>query len=722
MKSIIVTCALPYANGELHLGHMMEYVQADIFVRAMRLKGNTVHFICAEDTHGTPIETKAIKQNIRPEELIARMRESHVKDFEDYNIGFDEFYTTHSDENREYAEKIFLRLKENGYITVREIEQLYCENDNRFLPDRFIKGECPYCNTKDQYGDICEACGRTYGPKDLKDAYCVLCGKKPIISRSTHYFFELSKCSEEIRDYIHNKAILQKETRNYVNTWIDKGLQDWDITRDGPYFGFKIPGETNKYFYVWLDAPIGYLSSLDYYKQRTGIEKDLWQDSHIIHIIGKDIMYFHLLFWPAILMHSGYKVPEQIQVHGFLNYNGEKMSKSRGTFVLAHDMTIDTHSDLMRYYIASQLNSTINDIDYNPKEFQNRINHELISNIMNMHYRIGSLIEKKKTKSVLDDRTEGLHQAILDKHKEFLEYISVFEHSRAVRTFMEMGDSINKYIQDNKPWTLEDPGIILGNAYYAALMTLPSMECIMPHTANKIAVQYGVSLAYISEIIGKNDDVNIILSELSKLQKNESLTVNAKIIYKRLEVDGASQKNKSNTENENDEIIPYDKLSLKVAKIAKANDHPNADSLYVLDLDMGKEKRQIVTGLKEHYKPIDLEGRKIVIIDNLKPAKIRDVESNGMLLAGTINMEGGKEIIVLLEPPEKSRPGDRVLHMDEKTEELAKIDPIVIKCSIKDVQKSGLQVKNRIVYSPRGPLGTSAGKIMLDLPDNAIIN
>jgi methionyl-tRNA synthetase len=268
MKSIIVTCALPYANGDLHLGHMLEYVQADIFVRAKRMVGKKVYFICAEDTHGTPIEINALKLGIEPEQLIEKMRISHVEDIKDYGIEFDEFHTTHSEENKELAEKIFLKLKENNFIIKKEIEQYYCETDKRFLPDRFIKGECPYCNTKDQYGDICESCGRTYSPEELKDAYCILCKNKPIIKKSEHYFFTLSKTSEELRNYIENEAILQKETKNYVLNWIEKGLQDWDISRDGPYFGFKIPGEENKFFYVWLDAPIGYMSSLEHFKKK----------------------------------------------------------------------------------------------------------------------------------------------------------------------------------------------------------------------------------------------------------------------------------------------------------------------------------------------------------------------------------------------------------------------------------------------------------------------
>jgi methionyl-tRNA synthetase len=713
-KSIIITCALPYANGDLHLGHILEYVQADIYARAKRMQGHNVHFICAEDAHGTPIEINAMKQEISPEELIEKMRESHIEDLSQYKIEFDEFYTTHSDENRKLAQEIFEKLKENGYIEKKEIEQLYCETDRRFLPDRFIKGECPYCKAKDQYGDICESCGRTYSPEQLKEPYCILCSKPPVIKKSSHYFFLLSKTSDEIKDYIENKAILQKETKNYVLTWIDKGLQDWDITRDGPYFGFKIPGEENKYFYVWLDAPIGYLASLEHYKKRLGIEKDLWNESHILHVIGKDIMYFHLLFWPAVLMHSGYKPPDQIQVHGFLTVGGEKMSKSRGTFILAKDMRNKVQPELIRYYMASQLSSSISDINYSAKELQNKVNHELIGNIMNMHYRIGSLIEKKKVAAKGNGIDKELIQTVMEKHDAFMDHIGRFEHSSAVRQMLMMGDAINKYLQENKPWAIEDPSTILRNAYHAAIITLPSLYCIMPKTAEEAAMQYGMSIDYIMDIVSKSKEPEAIVEEIDNLQKNESISVSPKIIYERIEIVNAKEKN-----NGDGEASPFENMILKVAVIKEAKEHPDAESLYVLQLDLGKEKTQIVSGLKGHYAIEELEGKKIIIVENMKPAKIRGVESRGMLLAGSIEAKEG-EVVVLLEPHGKSHPGEVVVAENHKKKK--DTGSAGVKVKIKDVQKSGLYVKDKKVYSPIGALLTKDGSVTLDLPDNAKIH
>jgi methionyl-tRNA synthetase len=455
------------------------------------------------------------------------------------------------------------------------------------------------------------------------------------------------------------------------------------------------------------------------FQEKNGIEKDLWNESDIIHIIGKDIMYFHLLFWPAVLTHSNYKVPTQIQVHGFLTVDGEKMSKSRGTFILAKDMKQKINPELLRYFFASQSGSGIQDIDYNEKELQNKVNHELISNLMNMHYRIGSLIEKKKVNAQIDEVNHELVEAILKKHYEFLELISKFEINNAIRIMLSMGDMINKYLQENKPWAINDPSIVLRNSYYSALLTLPSLYCIMPRTAAEIATQYGVAVENIINVIMKEQDPKTVIDKLHGLQKNESLTVNPKIIYNRIEIVKDATNNSAKEQR-----LPYENLSLIVAEIIEANEHPDAESLYILNLNLGKETRQIVSGLREHYTIIELVGRKIVIVENMKPAKIRGIESKGMLLAGSV-IQNEKEKVILLEPHEKSVAGDKVFSEKEKD----KLDEITkdnknnkVQATIKDVQKSNIIVKNKVVYSPLGILMTKDGSVTLELPDDAKIH
>ncbi len=390
-KLFLVTSALPYANGSLHLGHMVEYVQTDVFVRFLKLSGVSVAYVCADDTHGAPIEIAATKKGLTPEELIGRYYEEHKKDFADFEICFDLFYTTHSDENKRYSDLFFNTLREKGFILERMVEQTYCPKDKRFLPDRFVKGKCPKCKAPNQYGDHCEKCSFVYKPIDLIESFCVLCGTAPTRKMSIHYFFKLSSFSDRLKDWLNSNANLQPEIRNFVMSWIDSGLEDWDITRDGPYFGFKIPGELSKYYYVWLDAPIGYISASDKFAQDT-MKKDasvFWKagDSEVIHFIGKDIIYFHLLFWPALLMGMGYNLPSDIVVHGHLTINGDKMSKSRGNFVTARDYLEKYDPELLRFYYASNLSKTVSDINLDFRDFQNKINSELVSNICNLIYR-----------------------------------------------------------------------------------------------------------------------------------------------------------------------------------------------------------------------------------------------------------------------------------------------------------------------------------------------
>ena len=397
-KRIVVTSALPYANGDIHIGHLVEYIQTDIFVRFLKLIGKDAIYCCADDTHGTPIQIKAEQLGIKPEELISKVHKEHLSDFKSFLIDFDSYYSTNSPENKEYADKIFNSLKDKGFIYTKEVENFYDEKEKRFLPDRYVKGECPKCGAKDQYGDVCEKCNATYKPIDLINPYSTISKTTPVRKKSEHYFFKLSEMSEKIDNWLTTNKKLQPEIVNYVRNWIKEGLNDWDISRDGPYFGFKIPGEEDKYYYVWLDAPIGYIASTQNYCKQNGLdaEKDYWKNknSEIIHFIGKDIIYFHFLFWPAVLMESGFNLPSYEVVHGFLTVNGEKMSKSRGTFLTARDFLKKYNPEYLRYYYAKLLSKKMSDIDLDFSDFADSVNNELVANIGNFCYRVLSFLEK----------------------------------------------------------------------------------------------------------------------------------------------------------------------------------------------------------------------------------------------------------------------------------------------------------------------------------------
>lgn len=461
---ILVTSALPYANGSIHLGHLVEYIQTDILVRFYKLTGRDAIYLCADDTHGTPIEINARKMGISPEELIARFYEEHQQDFRDFQIAFDEYYTTHSPENYKHATYIFQRLKEQGHIETREVEQLYCEEDRRFLPDRYIRGTCPNCGAPDQYGDVCEACGSTYEPTDLIEPKCALCGNPPVIRRSLHYFFRLRDFESFLRDWIAEPGRVQPEIRRYIENWISEGLRDWDISRDGPYFGFKIPGEEDKYFYVWLDAPVGYIATTEKYCQRVGRNFDeYWHnpDARIIHVIGKDIVYFHTLFWPAMLKGAGYTLPSRVIVHGFLTVNGEKMSKSRGTFITARTYLNHLDPQYLRYYYAAKLSDRPDDLDLNFDDFVYRVNAELVNKIANLVSRVVPFVRKRfegRLGHLPSDET--LIDEVFQKARTVLEYYEALQFNRAVESIVDIAELGNKYFQDSAPWSVfkEDPG------------------------------------------------------------------------------------------------------------------------------------------------------------------------------------------------------------------------------------------------------------------------
>lgn len=684
-KKILVTAALPYANGSIHIGHLVEYIQTDIFVRFLKLIGEDAIFCCADDTHGTPIQIKAEQLGITPEELIAKFYKEHLKDFKDFNIHFDSYYTTNSPENKKYSEMIFSRLKKNGDIYTKKVTQAFCEKCKRFLPDRYVRGECPKCGAPEQYGDVCEACGSTHATTELIGPHCAICGTPASKKESMHYFFKLSNYAKKLEKWLKENKKLQPEIVNYVLNWIKEGLHDWDISRDGPYFGFKIPGEENKYFYVWLDAPIGYIASTaNYCKDKDFKEEEYWEKptGEIIHVIGKDIIYFHYLFWPAMLMGAGFNLPSYLITHGFLTVEKEKMSKSRGTFFTARDFLGKFDHQHIRYYYASMLSRKLVDIDLDFKDFQGKINNELVANIANFCFRVLSFTKKNFDSKIGEiDKDKKLIDTVLKSAEKAKEYYADFNFNNAVKEILAISAAGNKYFQENEPWKLikedkEKAHKVIGTCTNLAKIISIVIEPILPKFSDNLKAQ--LNLGNLSW-----DDINFDLTnhEMGK----------AEILIRKLEA------------------LPLEKpvfpLDLKVAKIIKAEPHPDADKLTVLQIDLTKEKRQIVAGISKYYKPDELAGRNIVVVTNLKPAKLRGVESKGMLLAA---IKGKK--LVLLDAPH-SKPGD---HIEVEGEEINREQ-----IAIEQFAKVKLSVKDKKVLYNGKALKTEKEEIVAEIEDSA---
>ncbi|MBI5389135.1 methionine--tRNA ligase [Candidatus Woesearchaeota archaeon] len=856
---ILITSALPYANGSIHLGHLVEYIQTDIFVRFLKLMGENAIYCCADDTHGAPIEINAKKQGISPEELIAKYHKEHQEDFSAFHILFDSYYTTNSSENKKHSEFVFNQAKKKGFIYQKEIQQLYCGHCKRFLPDRYVRGECPKCHANDQYGDVCEKCGSTHKPTELIGAKCAECGNAPSQKSSLHYFFRLSTFSEKLRAFLDNQLEIQPEVQNFIVNWINEGLQDWDITRDGPYFGFLIPGETDKYFYVWLDAPIGYIASTEHYCRR---HKQRWEeywkseDARIIHFIGKDIIYFHFLFWPAMLMASGLSLPKKIQVHGHLTLNKEKMSKSRGTFITARKYLEHLPPEYLRFYYAANLPSSVADLDLDLADFAERINAELVANIANFIYRVLSFTRKQFDGKLSEmDRHSSIDQ-IEAKYKTIEAYYQTLEFRQVVKEILAVSDMGNRYFQEMQPWKLvkenrektqkvlttsvnmvknlaillepilpryaaavreqiaisgltwQDLGFTLENHTIGepAILFKPLLkeaEALLPGVDDTRIISYSlengvqklgvkVRIAQINNVsikkkhegierlkkelkqqqladpnilaayeeLDKNTgvdssthpnavsnllallqtkgqlpqintavDVYNIVSlqtgvamathDLARLQGNLTVRLSknkepfislgnvveglsaGEVVYadehsvvgrfskqcERTQTTTATRNlvlvafgNCAITEQHMDDCIEktcallvkfnggsYTVLpaaatdlsvfpaDLRVGKIIEAKNHPSADKLYVLTVDLCSETRHIVSGLKGRYTAQELQERNIVMICNLKPAVLRGVKSEGMVLTG----HESKTSFHLLECPH-AKPGTSV--------------------------------------------------------------
>jgi methionyl-tRNA synthetase len=709
-RKLFVTTALPYANGPFHIGHIMEYVQADIWVRFQRLQGHKVNFVCADDAHGAPIMLRAEAEGVAPEELIGKVAESHRRDYQRFGVSWDNFHTTHSPENAELSTSIFLALQKNGFIEARTIEQFFDPVKKMFLPDRYIKGECPRCGTPDQYGDSCENCGAVYAPTDLKNPYSALTRAKPVLRKSEHFFFKLSdpRCVEFLREWTQDGR-LQPEVANKAREWLEGELKDWDITRDAPYFGIEIPGSPGKYFYVWLDAPIGYLASLKNFLERKGqdFEKYL-ADPKVeqIHFIGKDIIYFHTLFWPAMLKFSGRKVPDTVYVHGFLQLSGEKMSKSRGVSVSPQRyVELGLNPEWVRYYLAAKLNARVEDLDFNPDDFLARVNSDLVGKYVNIASRASGFIGKrfggKLSEEPLSAGRELKHKmrgavappaadddqapAILFEVRSFADAVAADydarEFAKAVRQVMFLADRVNQYVDEQKPWEIaKEPGQDAALQWFCTLylelfriLTI-YLKPVLPKVAEDVEAFLGVKpLDW--------EDVSTPLKPGHAVQPYKHLVsrIDPKQIEQLLEPPAEARPEPARAAaggeapefklepveapkppvllpvGETISIDDFGRIDLRIARIVDAELVPDADKLLKLTLDIGIESRTVFAGIRSAYTPKELVGRYTVMVANLAPRKMRFGESQGMVLAA-----GDGSSIYLLSPDSGAVPGMRV--------------------------------------------------------------
>lgn len=661
-RKILVTAALPYANGPIHIGHLVEYLQADIWVRYQKLAGNRCLYFCADDTHGTAIMIKARQDKVKPEQLIEKVYREHVRDFADFHIEFDNYYSTHSEENRRLSELIFTRARDKGSIVKRTVEQAYCPGCRMYLPDRYIRGKCPRCGAEDQYGDSCDVCGGTYRPTELIEPRCANCGTKPVTRSSEHYFFKLTDYEPRLRDLIA-AGHASSAVANKLDEWFTAGLRDWDISRDGPYFGFKIPGEENKYFYVWLDAPIGYMASVRNYCKANGLDFDeLWNgpDWRLVHFIGKDIMYFHALFWPAMLMAADFKTADNLFVHGFLTVNGEKMSKSRGTFIMARTYLEQLDPEYLRYYYAGKLTAGVEDIDLNLGDFVNRVNSELVGKLANLASRSVPMLTKKLggKLTAMDDTGQKLIDTLRRAKDSVAQNYEQLNYAAVIRTVAALADQANRYVEQHQPWVTiktdpEKTRRTLTTIINAVRLLTVYLKPVLPAYARKVERILNIEPLSLA-------DVDSVLEE-HKLNKFERLVERVDKEKVHAMVDQSKQQEKP-AAGPQEPIAPectiddFAKVDLRVAKVIEASPVEGADKLLRLRLDLGGAERQVLAGIAQAYKPADLVGRLVICVANLKPRKMKFGVSEGMILAAGA---GGSEIY-MLSIDTGARPGQRV--------------------------------------------------------------
>ncbi|MEN6628663.1 MAG: methionine--tRNA ligase [Sulfuricella sp.] len=723
-RKILVTSALPYANGSIHLGHLVEYIQTDIWVRFQKMQGRECHYVCADDTHGTPIMLRAQSEGITPEALIERVWHEHKADFDGFHVNFDNFYSTNTPETRHYADDIYLKLKAAGLIEIRSVEQYYDPVKEMFLPDRFIKGECPKCHAKDQYGDSCEACGTTYSPTDLIEPYSAVSGATPVRKESGHYFFRLSdpRCRDFLKQWIADPLHVQSEAANKLNEWLESGLSDWDISRDAPYFGFEIPDAPGKYYYVWLDAPIGYMGSFrnlcDKLSAASGkpaetIFNEYWgkeSTADVYHFIGKDILYFHALFWPAELQHAGYRTPTGVFAHGFLTVNGQKMSKSRGTFITAASYRKHLNPEQLRYYFAAKLNSSIEDIDLSLEDFTARVNSDLIGKYVNIASRAAGFIHKKfggvlcdctASLSPQSDREKTLEIFIrtpsnlmppdfqptgnfetpsltwLNIRRSAIEIARFYEsreYGKTLKLILSLADEVNQYVDRMKPWELakqEGQEVKLHEVCsvcinFFRLLTL-YLKPVLPKLAADVETFLNIPPLQWADTIALLPAGHAINPYQHLMTRIDPKQVESMIEENKASLAPAPQASPArHAEKQQHEIQPiaetisiddFAKIDLRIAKIVNAEHVEGADKLLRLTLDIGEENtRNVFAGIKSAYAPESLIGRHTVMVANLAPRKMKFGMSEGMVLAAS----GSEPGLFILSPDEGAKPGMRV--------------------------------------------------------------
>ncbi|CAH0443981.1 Methionine--tRNA ligase [Ralstonia syzygii subsp. syzygii] len=684
-RRILVTSALPYANGPIHIGHLVEYIQTDIWVRFQRMRGHETYYVGADDTHGTPVMLRAEKEGITPRQLIERVWTEHKRDFDNFLISFDNYYSTDSDENRDLCERVYLKLKEAGLIDVREVEQFYDPVKAMFLPDRFIKGECPKCGAKDQYGDSCEVCGATYQPTDLKNPYSVVSGATPVRKSSEHYFFKLSdpRCETFLREWVADLA--QPEATNKMREWLgDEGestLSDWDISRDAPYFGFEIPDAPGKYFYVWLDAPVGYYASFKNLCGKLGLDFDAWVSTHSTaeqyHFIGKDILYFHTLFWPAMLQFSGHRTPTNVFAHGFLTVDGAKMSKSRGTFITAQSY-IDTgmNPEWLRYYFAAKLNATMEDLDLNLDDFIARVNSDLVGKFVNIASRSAGFLVKRFEGRVNDAALANpLMVQLREAAPQIADLYEKREYSKALRAVMDLADAVNAYVDTEKPWDLAKDEAQRDKLHAACSVALEAfrllavyLKPILPNTVGRIEAFLNVEPLNWRAIDAQLSSARPIqpyshlMTRVDKKQVDALVEANRQSLQ--ATVDAVPAANGTPAIEPVAETIAIDdfaKIDLRVAKIIACQRVEGSNKLLQLTLEVGEGKtRNVFSGIQSAYAPEDLVGKLTVMVANLAPRKMKFGLSEGMVLAASAADEKTQPGLYILEPHAGAVPGMRV--------------------------------------------------------------
>ena len=682
-RKILVTSALPYANGSIHLGHMVEHIQTDVWVRFQKLRGHECHYCCADDTHGTPVMLAAQKQGIAPEDMIAKVREEHLADFTGFFIGYDNYYSTHSPENKQFSQDIYRALKANGKIESRVIEQLFDPEKQMFLPDRFVKGECPKCHAQDQYGDNCEVCGTTYSPTELINPYSAVSGAKPELRESEHFFFKLGECADFLKAWTSGnnphdgKPHLQAEALNKMKEWLGEGeettLSDWDISRDAPYFGFEIPDAPGKYFYVWLDAPVGYMASFKNLCDRIGIDFDEYfkadSQTEMYHFIGKDILYFHALFWPAMLHFSGHRAPTGVYAHGFLTVDGQKMSKSRGTFITAKSyLEQGLNPEWMRYYIAAKLNSKIEDIDLNLQDFISRVNSDLVGKYVNIAARASGFIAKRFEGRLKDVSGSTLLAKLAAESETIAEQYENREYARALRDIMALADAVNEYVDANKPWELakqegQDERLheVCSELINAFTMLTAYLAPVLPQTAANAARFLNldaITWANTCETLGEHaiNKYEHLMQRVEQKQVDDLIEANKQSIQ--TTPAPAAEEGKYEKVAEQASFDDFMKIDMRVAKVLNCEAVEGSTKLLKFDLDFGFEKRIIFSGIAASYpNPAELNGRMVIAVANFAPRKMAKFGvSEGMILSAAT--ADGK--LKLLDVDAGAQPGDKV--------------------------------------------------------------